>query len=330
MGKHNKISADNLSTRPVNESAAEYHIPVLLTETVEGLRINPDGVYVDCTFGGGGHSKAVLAQLSEKGKLIVFDQDEDTRKNLPAGQAGLPDDDRVVFVPHNFRHLKRFLRLHHITSVDGIMADLGVSSHQFDEAERGFSIRFDAALDMRMDQRQALTAFDVVNTYTEQQLHKLFEQYGEVTNAKTLAKTIVQVRSSTSLKTIESFKNALREIVKGNPNKYFAQVFQALRIEVNDELGALREMLEQVPALLKPGGRVAIITFHSLEDRLVKNFFRRGTFDEPDTNPFINDEPVNTLKIITKKPVVASDKEMKQNSRSRSAKLRVAEKVMLV
>lgn len=323
MGKHNKISADNLSTQPVNESATEYHIPVLLTETVEGLRINPDGVYVDCTFGGGGHSKAILAQLSEKGKLIVFDQDEDARKNLP-------DDGRVVFVPNNFRHLKRFLRLHHFTVVDGIMADLGVSSHQFDEAERGFSIRFDAALDMRMDQRQALTAFDVVNTYTEQQLHKLFEQYGEVTNAKTLAKTIVQVRSSTSLKTIESFKNALREIVKGNPNKYFAQVFQALRIEVNDELGALKEMLEQVPTLLKPGGRAAIITFHSLEDRLVKNFFRRGTFDEPDTNPFINDEPVNALKIITKKPVVASDKEMKQNSRSRSAKLRVAEKVMIV
>jgi 16S rRNA (cytosine1402-N4)-methyltransferase len=323
MGKHNKISADNLSTQPVNESAAGYHIPVLLTETVESLHINPDGVYVDCTFGGGGHSKAILAQLSEKGKLVVFDQDEDAKKNLP-------DDDRVLFVPHNFRHLKRFLRLHHFTAVDGIMADLGVSSHQFDEAERGFSIRFDAALDMRMDQRQALTAFDVVNTYTEQQLHKLFEQYGEVTNAKTLAKTIVQVRSSTSLKTIESFKNALREIVKGNPNKYFAQVFQALRIEVNDELGALKEMLEQVPALLKPGGRVAIITFHSLEDRLVKNFFRRGTFDEPDTNPFINDEPVNALKIITKKPVVASDKELKQNSRSRSAKLRVAEKVMIV
>jgi 16S rRNA (cytosine1402-N4)-methyltransferase len=323
MGKHNKISADNLSTPPVNQSAAVYHIPVLLTETVEGLHINPDGVYVDCTFGGGGHSKAILARLSGKGKLIVFDQDEDAKKNLP-------DDDRVVFVPHNFRHLKRFLRLHHFTAVDGIMADLGVSSHQFDEAERGFSIRFDAGLDMRMDQRQALTAFDVVNTYTEQQLHKLFEQYGEVTNAKTLAKTIVQVRSSTSLKTIESFKNALREIVKGNPNKYFAQVFQALRIEVNDELGALKEMLGQVPALLKPGGRVAIITFHSLEDRLVKNFFRRGTFDEPDTNPFINDEPVNQLKIITKKPVIASDKEMKQNPRSRSAKLRVAEKVMIV
>lgn len=323
MGKYNKIPADYLSTQPVNESAAEYHVPVLLTETVEGLRIKPDGVYVDCTFGGGGHSKAILAQLSEKGRLVVFDQDEDARKNLP-------DDHRVVFVPHNFRHLKRFLRLHQFTTVDGIMADLGVSSHQFDEPERGFSIRFDAALDMRMDQRQSVTAFDVVNTYTEQQLHKLFEQYGEVTNAKTLAKTIVQVRSSTSLKTIESFKNALREIVKGNPNKYFAQVFQALRIEVNDELGALKEMLEQVPALLKPGGRVAIITFHSLEDRLIKIFFRRGTFDEPDTNPFINDEPANALKIITKKPVVAAEKEMKQNSRSRSAKLRVAEKVMLV
>lgn len=300
-----------------------YHIPVLLNETVEGLSIQPDGIYVDCTFGGGGHSKAILAKLSNKGKLVAFDQDDDARKNLP-------DDQRIVFVPQNFRHLQRFLRLHHITSVNGIMADLGVSSHQFDEAERGFSIRHNAELDMRMDQRQALTAFDVVNTYTEQRLHKLFEEYGEVTNAKTLAKTIVQVRSSTSLKTIDGFKNALREIVKGNPNKYFAQVFQALRIEVNDELGALKEMLQQVPSLLKPGGRVAIITFHSLEDRLVKNFFRRGSFDEPETNPFINTEPVNELKIITKKPVVPSESEMKQNPRSRSAKLRVAEKLMMV
>jgi 16S rRNA (cytosine1402-N4)-methyltransferase len=183
---------------------------------------------------------------------------------------------------------------------------------------------------MRMDQRQPLTAFEVVNTYTEQRLHKLFEQYGEVTNAKTLARTIVQVRNSASLKTIDGFKNALREIVKGNPNKYFAQVFQALRIEVNDELGALKEMLQQIPSLLKPGGRVAIITFHSLEDRLVKNFFRRGSFDEPEENPFINTETINDLKIITKKPVVATDKEMKENPRARSAKLRVAEKVMMV
>lgn len=243
----------------------DYHIPVLLSETLEGLNIQPDGIYVDCTFGGGGHSRAILSRLGANGKLVAFDQDDDAKKNLP-------DDERLVFVSHNFRHLQRFLRLEQITAVDGIMADLGVSSHQFDEAERGFSTRFNADLDMRMDQRQALTAFDVVNTYTEQQLHKLFELYGEVTNSKTLARKIVQVRNTASLKTIDGFKNAVRDIVKGNPNKYFAQVFQALRIEVNDELGALKEMLEQIPNLLKPGGRVAIITFHSLEDRLVKNF----------------------------------------------------------
>ena len=301
----------------------QYHIPVLLDEVIEGLNIRPDGTYVDCTFGGGGHSRAILSKLSAKGRLVAFDQDDDARKNLP-------DDERLIFISHNFRHLQRFLRLQHITTVDGIMADLGVSSHQFDEAERGFSTRFNAELDMRMDKRQTVTAFDVVNTYTEQRLHKLFEQYGEVTNAKTLAKTIVQVRNTASLKTVDGFKNAVREIVKGNPNKYFAQVFQALRIEVNDELGALKEMLQQVPTLLKPGGRIAIITFHSLEDRLVKNFFRRGSFDEPEENPFINTETVNELKVITKKPVQPSEKEMKQNPRSRSAKLRVAEKIMMV
>ncbi|HQX71826.1 MAG TPA: 16S rRNA (cytosine(1402)-N(4))-methyltransferase RsmH [Chitinophagaceae bacterium] len=301
----------------------QYHIPVLLDEVIEGLNIRPDGTYVDCTFGGGGHSRAILSKLSAKGRLVAFDQDDDARKNLP-------DDERLIFISHNFRHLQRFLRLQQITTVDGIMADLGVSSHQFDEAERGFSTRFNAELDMRMDKRQTVTAFDVVNTYTEQRLHKLFEQYGEVTNAKTLAKTIVQVRNTASLKTVDGFKNAVREIVKGNPNKYFAQVFQALRIEVNDELGALEEMLQQVPTLLKPGGRIAIITFHSLEDRLVKNFFRRGSFDEPEENPFINTETVNELKVITKKPVQPSEKEMKQNPRSRSAKLRVAEKIMMV
>lgn len=298
----------------------QYHIPVLLNEVIDGLNIRPDGTYVDCTFGGGGHSKAILSKLGATGKLVAFDQDDDAKKNLP-------DDERLVFVSHNFRHLQRFLRLERITAVDGIMADLGVSSHQFDEADRGFSTRFNAELDMRMDKRQAVTAFDVLNSYTEQRLHKLFEQYGEVTNAKTLARTIVQVRNTVSLKTIDGFKNAVREIVKGNPNKYFAQVFQALRIEVNDELGALKEMLQQVPTLLKPGGRVAIITFHSLEDRLVKNFFRRGSFDEPEENPFINTETKNDLRIITKKPVTASEEEMKRNSRSRSAKLRVAEKI---
>ena len=297
-----------------------YHVPVLLNEVIEGLHINPDGIYVDCTFGGGGHSKAILSKLGTKGKLIAFDQDDDAKNNLP-------DDERLVFVSHNFRHLQRFLKLEGITTVDGIMADLGVSSHQFNEAERGFSIRFNAELDMRMDQRQTLTAFDVVQTYTEQQLHKLFEQYGEVTNSKTLAKTIVQVRNNASLKTIDGFKNALREIVKGNPNKYFAQVFQALRIEVNDELGVLKEMLQQIPSLLNPGGRAAIITFHSLEDRLVKNFFRRGSFEEPEENPFTNTVLKSELKIITKKPVVPTDKEMKENPRSRSAKMRVAEKI---
>ena len=301
----------------------DYHIPVLLEETLEGLTIKSGGIYVDCTFGGGGHSKAILSRLDNTGKLVAFDQDEDARQNLP-------DDPRLIFIPQNFRHLQRFLRLHGINAVDGIMADLGVSSHQFDEAARGFSTRFEANLDMRMDQRQSLTAYDVLQSYSEQQLHKLFEQYGEVTNAKTLARTITQLRQSTSLKTVEGFRNAVREIVKGNPNKYFAQVFQALRIEVNDELGALKEMLQQIPTLLKPGGRVAIITFHSLEDRLVKNFFRRGSFDEPETNPFINEESVNELRVITKKPIVASEKEIKQNPRSRSAKLRVAEKIMMV
>ena len=300
-----------------------YHTPVLLKEAVDGLKLEPDGVYVDCTFGGGGHSKAILEQLGPYGRVIAFDQDKDAQKNLPA-------DPRIIFVPQNFRHLQRFLRLHKVTAVDGILADLGVSSHQFDEVQRGFSTRFNAALDMRMDQQQALKAADVVNTYTEQRLHKLFEQYGEVTNAKTLAKTIVQIRQSRPIKTTNEFQNALRSIVKGNPDKYFAQVFQALRIEVNDELGALKEMLLQTPALLKPGGRITVITFHSLEDRLVKNFFRHGTFDEPERNPFINEEQVNELKIITKKPITPSEDEIRKNPRARSAKLRIAEKVMMV
>ena len=297
-----------------------YHTPVLLKETIDALNIQPNGIYVDCTFGGGGHSQAILEKLGDDGKLIAFDQDEDARKNIPK-------DPHIIFVPHNFRHLQRFLKLHAITTVDGILADLGVSSHQFDEAGRGFSTRYDAPLDMRMDQRQSLTAADVITNYNEQQLHKIFEQYGEVTNAKTLAKTIVELRNTQSLKSIDAFKQALRGVVKGNPNRYFAQVFQALRIEVNDELGALIEMLQQIPPLLKPGCRAAIITFHSLEDRLVKNFFRRGTFDKTEENPFIMQEKVNELKVITKKPIEASDKEMKRNPRARSAKLRVVEKV---
>ena len=300
-----------------------YHTPVLLKEAVDGLKIVADGIYVDCTFGGGGHSKAILEKLGDNGKLIAFDQDEDAKRNIPK-------DPRIIFVPHNFRHLQRFLKLHNINAVDGILADLGVSSHQFDEAERGFSTRHDAPLDMRMDQRQSLTAADVIANYSEQQLHKIFEQYGEVTNSKTLARTIVELRSTQSLKSINAFKQALHGVVKGNPNRYFAQVFQALRIEVNDELGALKEMLQQIPPLLKPGCRAAIITFHSLEDRLVKNFFRRGTFQETEENPFIMSKSVNELKVITKKPIEASEEEMKKNPRARSAKLRVVEKVMMV
>jgi len=278
---------------------------------------------VDCTFGGGGHSRAILERLSENGKLVAFDQDEEAGKNLPR-------DERLLFIPQNFRHLNRFLRLHGISAVDGILADLGVSSYQFDTAARGFSIRYNADLDMRMDPRQEKTAFDVVNTYTEPQLHKLFEQFGEVSNAKTLSRTIVQARQIASLKTIDSFKNALRGIVKGNPNKYFSQVFQALRIEVNDELTALKELLQQAPPLLKPGGRIAIITFHSLEDRLVKTFFRHATFEEEESDPFTAGAHVNELKVITKKPITPGEEERRANPRSRSAKLRIAEKLLLV
>ena len=201
-----------------NSQLPDYHTPVLLQECIDGLHIKPGGIYVDCTFGGGGHSKAILQQLNENGRLIVFDQDEDARKNLP-------DDERVLFIPQNFRHLQRFLRLHKAAQVDGILADLGVSSHQFDEADRGFSIRFDAALDMRMDQRQSITAADILKKFSEIQLHKMFEQYGEVTNSKTLAKTIVSQRSLAPIRTINEFKTAVHAVIKGNPQKYFAQVF---------------------------------------------------------------------------------------------------------
>jgi len=298
----------------------DYHVPVLLDETIELFEISDDGIYVDCTFGGGGHAKAILKKLSNSGRLVVFDQDEAARQNLP-------NDERVVFIPHNFRHIKRFLQLHGIKEVDGILADLGVSSHQFDESDRGFSTRFDAKLDMRMDQRQSQTARNVLNNYSETTLHKLFEKYGEVTNAKTLARTIIELRKTTSLLTTNSLKEALSSIVKGNPNKYFAQVFQALRIEVNDELGALKEMLEQVPELLKKGGRVAIITFHSLEDRIVKVFFKEGTFRAKEENPFTMNKISNPLKVINKKPIEATIDEITRNPRARSAKLRVAEKV---
>lgn len=298
-----------------------YHIPVLYNETLNGLAIKPDGVYVDATFGGGGHSKGILERLGAKGKLIAFDQDADAEKNVPA-------DARVIFVPQNFRHLQRMLRLHKITEVDGVLADLGVSSHQFDEADRGFSTRFSGPMDMRMDRRQGATAADIIRGYSEQQLHKLFEKYGEVTNSITLAKHIVHQRKHLQSETIEQFKAMISPVVKGNPNKYLAQVFQALRIEVNDEMGALKDMLQQVAAVLKPGGRVAIITFHSIEDRVVKNFFRQGSFDEIPDNPFMSVAKEEVFKLINKKPITAGEDELKRNTRSRSAKLRVAELII--
>ena len=312
-----KDKTDKDSTNHLSEA---YHVPVLLKEAIDGLSVRASGTYVDCTFGGGGHSKEVLKRLGPEGKLVAFDQDADARRNLPI-------DDRVIFIPHNFRHLQRFLRLHKIVTVDGILADLGVSSHQFNEAERGFSTRFEGELDMRMDQRQDLKAYDILNTYTEQQLHKLFEQYGEVTNSKTLARTIVAVRQTLPLKTISNFKQAVSAVVKGNPNKYFAQVFQALRIEVNDELGALKEMLSQSVEVTHSGSRVAIITFHSLEDRIVKNFFRKGAFEtEESTDPFGKSTP-SPFKPINKKPLQPGAEELKRNPRSRSARLRIAEKI---
>lgn len=296
-----------------------YHVPVLLYEAIEQLRIIPTGIYVDCTFGGGGHSKKILEQLSEHGKLIAFDQDKDAELNLP-------DDRRIIFVPHNFRHLQRFLRLHKISKVNGILADLGVSSHQINVAARGFSTRFDAALDMRMNQSQTKTAGDVIRSYSEEKLHKMFEQYGEVTNSKTLSKMIVELRKTQPLNSINEFKNAVYRVVKGNPEKYFAQVFQALRIEVNDELNALREMLVQAVNALENEGRIAVITFHSLEDRIVKNFFKNGNFEEEQKADMYGNLKKSELKVITKKPIIPSLEETRKNPRSRSSKLRVAEK----
>jgi 16S rRNA (cytosine1402-N4)-methyltransferase len=297
-----------------------YHVPVLLKEVIDGLKIIPSGTYVDCTFGGGGHSKKILENLNDAGKLIVFDQDEDAGKNVP-------DDERVIFVPHNFRHLQRFLRFHKINKVNGILADLGVSSHQFNEAQRGFSTRFDAALDMRMNQSEKMTAADVLKNFSEEKLHKIFGKYGEVTNSKTLAKTIVEFRKTQPLQTINQFKNSVYPIVKGNPEKYFAQVFQALRIEVNDELNVLKEMLLQSVEVLEEGGRIAVITFHSLEDRIVKNFFKNGNFEEEQEQDLFGNKTKNELKVITKKPIVPSTEELKINPRSRSSKLRIAEKI---
>lgn len=302
-------------------NGSDYHTAVLLNESVTALNINPDGIYVDATFGGGGHSRVILSQLSAKGKLIVFDQDA-------AAAANLPKDERLTFIPQNFKYLQRFLRLQQVNEVDGILGDLGVSSHQFDEAERGFSTRFEAELDMRMDKRQSQTAATVLQNFSETQLHKMFEKYGEVTNSKTLAKLIVDNRNTISIKTTSQFRQLLQPIVKGNPNKYFAQVFQALRIQVNEEMEALENLLTQSLSVLKKHGRLAVISFHSLEDRMVKNFMKYGAIEEVEVDEVYGGRPPSVFKILTKKPITASVEELKRNKRARSAKLRVAEKII--
>lgn len=301
------------------QDASAYHVPVLFNEVIDALHIKQNGIYVDCTFGGGGHAKGILEKLNADGRLIAFDQDADAQKNIP-------HDERLIFVPHNFRHLQRFLKLHKHSTINGLLADLGVSSFQFNEAQRGFSTRFNGQLDMRMDERSEKKASDIILHYSELQLHKMFEQYGEVSNSKTLAKHIVQQRNANAVKDIDAFKNMLHDMVKGNPHKYLAQVFQALRIEVNDEMIALKEMLEQLQSVLLPTARAAIITFHSIEDRIVKNFFKQSN-ENDDENLFSTKKKEAVFKIITKKPIVPSAEEIRNNSRARSAKLRVAEKL---
>ena len=302
----------------MDNSSAGYHVPVLLQECIDALNIKTDGVYVDCTFGGGGHSRAILGQLGPGGRLIAFDQDADAVRNLPA-------DERLLFVPHNFRHLQRFLRMYGIEKVDGLLADLGVSSHQFNEGSRGFSYRFEAELDMRMDQRQNVTAATILNTYSAAQLQQLLSQYGEVTNARTLAAAILEARSSQQLHTIGQLLQVLAPLAKGNPHRYYAQVFQALRMEVNAEMETLKEMLQQLPAVVKTGGRIAIITFHSIEDRLVKQFFKQGSFDTAEEDPIYGRRQQVPFTPISKKPIEPSKAELKLNPRSGSAKLRVVE-----
>lgn len=296
----------------------EYHNPVLLKECIEGLNINPAGIYVDVTFGGGGHSREILKHLTT-GKLYAFDQDDDAVKNKI-------DDERFVLIKQNFRYLKNFLKMYNALPIDGLLADLGVSSHQFDEAERGFSIRFNAKLDMRMDQNGKQTAADVLNTYSEEELKRIFKLYGEVDNAGYLASIIFHNRKEKHIDTVNDLKVMITKCVKkGRENQYYAQVFQALRIEVNKELDVLQELLTQSLEVLKPGGRLVVISYHSLEDRLVKNIMRSGKFEGEVEKDFYGNQ-LTPFKQITKKPIVPSAEENEINSRARSAKLRVAEK----
>ncbi|MDD4432150.1 Ribosomal RNA small subunit methyltransferase H [bioreactor metagenome] len=297
-----------------------YHIPVMLNECMEGLAIKPDGVYVDVTFGGGGHSKEILSRLGEKGTLYGFDQDADAENNIP-------EDDRFVFVRSNFRYLSNFMRFHGETEIDGLLADLGVSSHHFDDKDRGFSFRFQGMLDMRMNTRAGKTAADILNTYTEEALSTLFYLYGELKNSRKLASVIVKARETKPLETTDEFLALITPYIgKDKEKKMLAQVFQALRIEVNDEMRALREMLQQAMRLLKPGGRLVVMTYHSLEDRLVKNFFKSGNFEGTISQDFFGNIQ-SPFRLINNKVITPSSEEVEVNPRSRSAKLRIAEKL---
>lgn len=297
-----------------------YHVPVMLDACIEGLNIKPDGVYVDVTFGGGGHSREIMKHLGENGVLIAFDQDPDAQRNKI-------NDPRFRFVDQNFAYLKNNLRLLGFKKVDGILADLGVSSHQFNEAERGFSTRFESMLDMRMDQQGKLTAAGVLNTYSEDQLHKLFGIYGEVKNARSLAKAVVTGRVERSIETLSDFKRAVAaHIPKGKEHKYMAQVFQALRIEVNAEIDVLESFLSQSAEVLNDGGRLVVMSYHSLEDRPVKNFLAKGKFRGEVEKDFFGNE-IKPFKVLTRKAVMADEEELERNSRSRSAKLRIGEKL---
>lgn len=298
-----------------------YHEPVMLSECLDGLNIRPDGIYVDVTFGGGGHSRAILEKLTT-GRLLVFDQDPDAIANAEQWK----DDPRFTFIAANFRHIKRYLKLHKAEKVDGILADLGVSSHQINTPERGFSTRFEADLDMRMNPNNEKTAREVLNVRSATELQSILGRYGEVTNARTAAEAIFSARHNAPIETVNDLKGILmRYAPKHRENKYFAQVFQALRIEVNDEMKVLEEFLMQVPEVLNPGGRLVVMSYHSLEDRPVKNFIQKGKFDGEVEKDFYGNE-IKPLKSITRKPVEATAEEVKRNPRARSAKLRIAEK----
>jgi len=296
---------------------SDYHIPVLLDTCIDGLKIKADGIYVDVTFGGGGHSREILKKLSKKGKLIVFDQDEDARNNII-------NDDRLEFVKSNFRYLKRQLKYLGIEKVDGILADLGVSSYQFDEGDKGFSYRNSVKLDMRMNQEQKKTAATILNTYKEDRLAKVFWQYGEVKNSRKLARFVAEERERNQFDTVQHFLDFLQRLVQGKKEKYWSKVFQALRIEVNDEIGALEDLLLDLPGVLNTGARVVVMSYHSLEDRLVKRFFKSGNLKgivERDIYGNTN----TRFKLINKKIIVPTESEVVLNVRARSAKLRIAE-----